>query len=102
VNYTKLFYTSAEFDQVLEKNPFIKSSFDQKLIYGLTSTITYNGLIDTYKKHKFYASSNIELAGNSISLFDMRFGSSEKIRFLGVEYAQSADAYLDICYHRNL
>jgi len=102
VNYTKLFYTSAEFDQVLEKNPFIKSSFDQKLIYGLTSTITYNGLIDTYKKHKFYASSNIELAGNSISLFARRSGTSDKKRFLGLEYAQFAKADLDIRYHLNL
>lgn len=102
VNYTKLFYTSAEFDQVLEKNPFIKSSFDQKLISGLTSTITYNGLIDTYKKHKFYASSNIELAGNSISLFARRSGTSDKKRFLGLEYAQFAKADLDIRYHLNL
>src|SRR5699024_1842461 len=67
-----------------------------------TSTITYNGLIDTYKKHKFYASSNIELAGNSISLFARRSGTSDKKRFLGLEYAQFAKADLDIRYHLNL
>lgn len=102
INYTKLFYTSSRFDEILDENPFIKSSFDQKLISGLTMSITFNGLINTHKRHQFYASTNWELAGNSLSLFGRRSGDDDKKRFLGLQYAQFAKADLDIRYHFNI
>jgi len=102
INYTKLFYTSAAFEEVLDQNPFIKSSFDQKLISGLTSSYTYNGFIDTHKTHQFYLNTNLEVAGNSISLLSRTNEKGDKKRFLGLEYAQFAKADLDIRYHLNL
>lgn len=102
VNYTKLFYTTTRFDEILESNPFVKSSFDQKLISGLTGSVTFNGLVNTYKKHKFYARTNIELAGNSLSLFSRTSQETGKKTFLDLEYAQFAKADLDLRYHLNL
>lgn len=101
VNYTKLFYTSSRFEDILEENPFIKSSFDQKLIAGMTSSYTYNGFVDTDKTHQFYLNTNLELAGNSISLLGRESEEIDKKRFLGLEYAQFAKADLDIRYHLN-
>lgn len=102
VNYTKLFYTSDEFEEILEQNPFIKSSFDQKLISGLTTSFTYNGFIDTHETHQYYLNTNLELAGNSISLLARTVEENDKKRFLGLEYAQFAKADLDLRYHLNL
>lgn len=101
VNYTKLFYTSSSFDEILDNNPFIKSSFDQKLIAGMTSSYTYNGLVDTDKKHQFYFNTNMELAGNSISLLGRKSEDTDKKNIIGLEYAQFAKADLDIRYHLN-
>lgn len=102
LNYTKLFYTSAAFEDILDQNPFIKSSFDQKLIAGLTSSYTYNGFIDTHKPHQFYVNTNMELAGNTVSILARQPEDDEKKQFIGLEYAQFAKADLDVRYHLNL
>lgn len=49
LNYVSLTNTSPEFDKILEENPFLRSSFDQEFISGLTYSFIYNGLIDTNK-----------------------------------------------------
>lgn len=97
INYVKLSKTTPEFDAILDNNPFLKSSFDQRFIAGLTYSFTYNELVDTHKKNALFFNANIDLAGNTLSLFD-RSGSGTNT-FLGLEYAQYAKADVDFRYH---
>nr|WP_245794697.1 BamA/TamA family outer membrane protein [Flaviramulus basaltis] len=102
VNYTQLSNTTAEFEQILNENPFLRSSFDQKFISGLTYSFTYNGMVDTQSKHQLFFNSTIDIAGNSISLLDKEEAPNEPNTFLGLQYAQYAKADIDVRYHLKL
>lgn len=98
VNYTKLSNTSTDFDQILAENPFLRRSFDQQFISGLLYSFTYNGMVDMQRTHQFYINTTLDVAGNSISLFDKN-NNGESNTFLGLEYAQYAKADIDLRYH---
>lgn len=98
INYTKLMRTSVEFDSILVNNPFLARSFEQQFISGLNYSFTYNGMIDSYKRHQFFLNANLDVAGNSISLFGKENEEGNK-SFLGMEYAQYAKADIDFRYH---
>ncbi len=100
INYTKLSNTTKEFDSILQQNPFLKRSFEQQFISGLYYSFTYNGMVDTANKHQLFLNSNIDIAGNSLSLFGKDDGTGTK-EFLGLEYAQYAKVDVDFRYHFN-
>ncbi len=100
INYTKLSQTTQEFEDILEENPFLKRSFDQKFISGLNYSFTYNGMVDTDRTHQFHINTTLDVAGNSISIFGKENDMGNK-SFLGLEYAQYAKADIDLRYHLN-
>lgn len=102
INYTQLSNTTKEFDSILMNNPFLRRSFEQQFISGLIYSFTYNGMVDTYKKHTFYLNSTLDVAGNSISLFGTDKDGNGIKDFLGLEYAQYAKADVDLHYHFKL
>lgn len=97
LNYVNLAETSDEFDAILDNNPFLKRSFDQRFIAGLNYTFTYNELVDENKTRPFFVSSSIDIAGNTLGLLA---GSNETI--FGLEYAQYAKADVDFRYYFKL
>ena len=94
INYVKLSNTTEEFTAILEKNPFLKQSFDQQFIAGLNYTFTYNELVDVNKKHPIFISTSLDIAGNTLHLI----GGSDNTVF-GLEYAQYAKADVDFRYY---
>ncbi len=96
VNYVRLSKTSDRFEEILDQNPFLRSSFEQQFIAGLTYSFIYNGMIDTGKTHQFFLNSNLDLAGNILNLLSS--GETPK-EFLGLEYAQYAKIDADFRYH---
>ncbi len=100
ISYTNLSNTTAEFDKILENNPFLKRSFEQQFISGLNYSFTYNGMMDTAKKNQFYVNATLDIAGNSISLFGKENEVGTKSIF-NLEYAQYAKADADLRYHFN-
>jgi len=101
LNYTKKVRTSKAFDSILDQNPFLRRSFEQRFIPGGQYSYTYNGMIDARKKHQFYVNANIDIAGNSMSLFGRKQEEGDKT-VLGMQYAQYAKADVDLRYHFNL
>lgn len=98
INYVNLLSESEEFEQIRLDNPFLSSSFDQEFISGLTYSFTYNGMLRSNKRSLFFVNSNVDIAGNSISLLssDNEDGKGE---FLGLEFAQYAKVDVDFRYH---
>jgi outer membrane protein assembly factor BamA len=94
VNYVKLSKTTAEFDTILQQNPFLQRSFEQRFIAGLNYSFTYNELIDVRKKGPIYLNANLDIAGNLIHLL-----SGGKPNFLGQEYAQYAKLDIDFRHY---
>ncbi|RCS26736.1 hypothetical protein DUT90_12615 [Polaribacter sp. WD7] len=100
VNYTRLSNTTPEFEEILDNNPFLRRSFDQQFISGLTFSFTYNEFSSS-KTHQFYVNSTLDVAGNSIGLFGKEEVSGQPKQFLGLEYAQYAKVDVDFRYHFN-
>ncbi len=96
VNYVRLSKTTQRFEDILDQNPFLRSSFEQQFIAGLTYSFIYNGMIDTQKTHQFFLNTNLDLAGNILNLLSS--GETPK-EFLGLEYAQYAKVDADFRYH---
>lgn len=101
INYVRLFNTSTEFETILGNNPFLKSSFDQQFIAGFTYNLTYSELGRNNNKNQFYISSNLDIAGNALSLLSNKSGGDTKY-FLGLEYAQYAKVDVDLRYYFGL
>ena len=101
LNYVSLTNVTSEFQDILDKNPFLESSFEQEFIAGLTYSFIYNGLIDTQKKHAFFLHANYDMAGNVMSLFGKEAEDGNK-EVLGLEYAQYAKLDFDFSYHLRL
>ncbi|MGB7393134.1 MAG: BamA/TamA family outer membrane protein [Pricia sp.] len=91
VNYVNLADTTAEFDSILVRNPFLRQSFEQQFIAGSNYSFTYNELVDEDKSLPFFFSTNLDVAGNSLNLVS---GGSETV--FGLEYAQYAKADVDL------
>jgi outer membrane protein assembly factor BamA len=94
VNYVDLSNTTAEFDSILIKNPFLRRSFEQQFIAGLNYSYTYNELVDEDKEQPIFISTSWDLAGNLLNLLS---GGRETV--FGLEYAQYARADLDFRYY---
>lgn len=97
INYTNLANTTEEFEDILDQNPYLRSSFEQQFIAGLNYSFTYSELVDTDKKVPFFFSTNFEIAGNVLNLLG---GNSTEI--LGLEYAQFARLDTDFRYYWKL
>ncbi len=100
VNYVSLTNTTPEFETILDDNPFLRNSFNQQFIAGLTYSFTYNGMVDQNKKHQFFLNSTLDVAGNTIDLISGN-ADEDPQTFLGLEYAQYAKADADFRYHFN-
>ncbi len=94
VNYVNLADTTAEFDSILAKNPFLRQSFEQQFIAGLNYSFTYNELVDEDKSHPFFFQTNLDVAGNTLSLL-----SGKKRTVFGLQYAQYAKLDVDMRYY---
>jgi outer membrane protein assembly factor BamA len=90
-----------EFEQILTDNPFLRRSFEQQFISGLTYAFTYNGMVDTQRIHQTFFNFTFDVAGNSISLLGKEETAGAPKTFIGLEYAQYAKADIDIHYHFN-
>jgi len=101
INYVRLGKTSDEFEEILEDNQFLKRSFEQQFIAGLTYSFTYNELVDNYRRGALYFNFNFDVAGNTISLFDKKEANGRNT-FLGLAYAQYAKGDVDLRYHYKL
>lgn len=101
INYTELTNTTPEFEQILTDNPFLRRSFEQQFISGLTYSFTYNEMVDTKRVHQKYLNFTFDIAGNSISLLGKEETPGAPKTFIGLEYAQYAKADIDFHYHYN-
>lgn len=98
LHYVKLANVTKEFDTILQNNTFLENSFKQELIAGLTYSFIYNGMVDLNKKNVFFLNTNLDVAGNTFSLFG-KTAASGKDEVLGLEYAQYAKVDADFRYH---
>ena len=101
LSYFNLSKTSPEFEEILDKNPFLRRSFEQQFIAGINYVYNFNKIGDQDRTHGVFIGTNLDLAGNTINLINRTFGGGER-SFLGLEYAQYAKGDVDLRYHLKL
>ncbi len=97
IEFVSLGNTSNEFEEILNNNPFLRRSFEQQFIAGLTYSFTYNRLQSDQKFGSFWLGTNVDIAGNTLQL--LSGNNANESRFLGFEFAQYAKTDLEIRYH---
>ncbi|KAB1068321.1 BamA/TamA family outer membrane protein [Tamlana haliotis] len=99
INYTKPSNVTEAFQDILDDNPYMQDSFEQEFITGMTFSFTYNGLLETRKRDQIFFNTKLDIAGNSLSLFNKDNPDGSPNEVFGLEYAQYAKADVDIYYH---
>ncbi|MFO7746138.1 MAG: BamA/TamA family outer membrane protein [Psychroflexus sp.] len=101
LEYVNLGNTSEEFDEILNDNPFLRRSFEQQFIAGLTYNFTYNEIKDQTTSEGFYFGFNYDMAGNGLNLLGSQNDEGQNT-FIGLEYAHYFKADVDLRYHLRL
>src|SRR5699024_6428588 len=101
VDYVKLSNTSTRFDNILDKRPFLRHSFEQQFIAGLMYSFIFNELPVANRRGRFYFKYNFDIAGNLISLLGKEQPDGIET-FLGLKYAQYVKNDIDVSYHYDL
>ncbi|MEH6513432.1 MAG: BamA/TamA family outer membrane protein, partial [Maribacter arcticus] len=94
INYSRLTNVTDEFQTILDDNPFLSLSFEQRFIAGLLYNFTYDEVSNINKEYPVYFATNFDLAGNMLNLVS---GSSKTI--FGSEYAQYAKVDADFRFY---
>ncbi len=102
INYVQLSNKSAVFNAILDKNPFLKRSFEQQFIAGLTYSFTFSELNEVHKKSKFYLKFNFDIAGNTLSLIGSKRGSDTIKSFLSLPFSQYVKGDVDMNYRYDI
>lgn len=101
LEYVTLGDTSEEFEEILNNNPFLRRSFEQQFIAGLTYGFTYNEIKNQLKSEGFYFGFNYDMAGNGLNVLSSENDEGQST-FLGLEYAHYLKADIDLRYHFSL
>lgn len=101
LEFVSLGNTSEEFEEILDNNPFLRRSFEQQFIPGLTYNFTYNEIKDQSTSEGLFFGFNYDMAGNLINLLGSE-NNEGKNEFLGLEYAHYFKADIDVRYHLKL
>ncbi|WP_215222918.1 translocation and assembly module lipoprotein TamL [Echinicola shivajiensis] len=91
--------TSPEFEEILDKNPFLRRSFEQQFIPGLIYNFNYSQLGDDFRESQFYIGTQLDMAGNLIGLIDGKNTQDDPGKIFGLEYAQYVRGDVDLRYH---
>ncbi|MDC6403703.1 BamA/TamA family outer membrane protein [Maribacter sp. PR66] len=94
LSYARLTNVTEDFQEILDDNPFLRRSFEQRFIAGLLYGFTYDEVSDLEKDYPIFFSTNLDIAGNLFSLID---GGSGTI--IGSEYAQYAKLDADFRFY---
>ena len=99
VSYTSLSNESATFIDLLDKNPFLKKSYEEQFIAGGSYSYTYNEQVISGKKTQYFFNGKIETAGNLFSLIKRIGGeksaSDQPSTIVGSVYSQFIILSLD-------
>jgi outer membrane protein insertion porin family len=104
INYVRLGNTSPRFDSILDRNPILRRSFEEQLIFGSNYTYFYNDQLKEKRKHNFFFMANFDVAGNFLYLLQsaltQHFPSEENPhQIIGRPYAQYARGEVDFRHY---
>lgn len=113
ISYVQLGRQSPEFIELLERNPFLKGSFQDQFIIGSRYSYTLNSQVNKERLKKFgnrefdrsqvYFNGQVDVAGNLMNLLQTTFstGKGDPTRIFGRVYSQFVRGQIDFRYYFN-
>lgn len=99
ISYTTILNKSDIFTGLLASNPYLKKSYEEQFIAGVTYAYTYNEQVVAEKKNQYFFHLATEAAGNSFSLVNSiagkKISSDHPSRIFGSVYSQYAKLSFD-------
>lgn len=97
VNLVSLQKTTAEFDSIVNNNPYVKKSFEEQSIFGMEYNFTFDK--SNANINGIYFQGTISASGNLLYAFN-HFGKNEMpYKFLGEVYSQFIKTSVDFRYY---
>lgn len=101
INYYNIYNTSLLFDNLISGNILLKRRFEEQFIAGIAYSFFYNEQLLKLKANQFYFNTNLELAGNSLSLYKKIVSGStvdadNPSSVFGIKFAQFVRLDIDI------
>jgi len=106
-SFTKLVESTEEFEDYLNENPTVRKSFEEQFIVGGSFTFVNSNFHFNSRKHVFYLSESVDLAGNFLSLITRISekswpASEDQDSIFGLVYSQFANLRSEFRYLLNL
>ena len=113
INFVHLGHPSADFQALLEKNPFLGRSFDDQFIIGSRYSYTLNTQVNRqrtekfsekeFERSQFYFNGTVDVAGNLMHGLQNSFGNKDgdPTRIFGKVYSQFVRGEIDFRYYLN-
>lgn len=111
ISYVQLGKRSAEFQRLLERNPFLAGSFQDQFIIGSRYSYTLNTQVNRervnefreqeFERSQFYFNGKVDVAGNLVNLAQTTFHNEETgdpSRIFGTPYSQFVRGEVDFRY----
>ncbi len=97
ISLVRLLSTTTFFDEVIAKNPQLRSSYEDVSILGSTYTFTYTEPMGIRRKIHYYLKASADVSGNTAYGFAriLNKQTQQAYQFLGVPFSQYVKAELD-------
>lgn len=115
ISYVQLGKPSGEFQELLERNSFLRNSFQNQFIIGSRYSYTLNTQLNEdrqseyreteFQRSHFYFNGNVDIAGNLMNLLQKTFRNEEEgdhTKIFGTAYSQFVRGEIDVRYYYNL
>ncbi|SIR40023.1 translocation and assembly module lipoprotein TamL [Pontibacter lucknowensis] len=78
LQYVRLGRQTEEFETLLERNPFLRSSFEEQFIIGSIYQHTFSTLALEKKTHQFFNATTLDVSGNLVSAVQSLLGNEKR------------------------
>jgi len=99
LNFTNTSNITADFEEILEANPFLRQSFENQFIPGLIYKWQFNEGPKEDKRNKIFVEFTLDVAGNIVNSIGQLFGGSESETMFGLTYAKYTRGDIDFRYY---
>lgn len=104
ITFAKLGNTTEAFNELLAMNPFLRRSFEEQFTIGGNYSFTYNSLLSSISRHRYYFHFMVDVSGNSINVMQSLFRTQRSspdnpYSLFSYVYSQYSKLYGDGRYH---
>lgn len=99
LNFTSTANVTAEFQDILDANPFLQQSFENQFISGLIYGWQFNERAKADKRNKVFVQLQLDMAGNIVNVISQLFGGEETDEMFGRTYAKYVRTDVDLRYY---